>query len=97
MSGMLLADWFNGAAGRTVPVADAARILDTVSASPSLQVWMQTAQVGSLIGSALFEQERERYGGNAELQFRPTDRLEIIARPPGAAQERHLDWVAKHP
>lgn len=39
----------------------------------------QTAQIGSLIGSALFEQERERYGGNAELQFRPTDNLEIIA------------------
>ncbi len=39
----------------------------------------QTAQVGSLIGSALFQQERERYGGNAELQFRPSANLEIVA------------------
>ena len=37
----------------------------------------QTAQIPSLIGSALFQQERERYGGNIALQFRPTDRLEI--------------------
>lgn len=34
-------------------------------------------QVPSLIGSALFEQERERRAFNAELQFRPTDRLEL--------------------
>ena len=39
----------------------------------------QTAQIGSLLGSALFQQERERYGGNAELQFRPSDRVEIVA------------------
>ncbi|MDV3457135.1 TonB-dependent receptor [Sphingomonas sp. HF-S4] len=39
----------------------------------------QTAQVPSLIGSALFQQERERYGGNIELQFKPSDDLEIIA------------------
>jgi iron complex outermembrane recepter protein len=39
----------------------------------------QSAQIPSLIGSALFEQERERYGGNLELQFRPSDRLEIKA------------------
>ncbi|MGY4395629.1 iron complex outermembrane receptor protein [Sphingomonas sp. UYAg733] len=37
----------------------------------------QTAQVPSLIGSALFQQERERYGGNIALQFRPSDDLEI--------------------
>jgi len=36
-------------------------------------------QYPSLIGSALFEQERERYGGNIELQFRPSDRLEVKA------------------
>lgn len=35
------------------------------------------ALVPSLIGSALFVQERERYGGNIGLQFRPSDRLEI--------------------
>ena len=39
----------------------------------------QTAQIGSLIGSALFRQTRERYGANAELQFRPSDQLEIVA------------------
>ena len=39
----------------------------------------QTAQVASLIGSALFQQERERYGGNVELQFKPSDQLEVIA------------------
>ena len=33
--------------------------------------------VPSLIGSALFQQERERKGFNAEIQFRPTDRLEV--------------------
>lgn len=37
----------------------------------------QTAQIPSLIGSALFKQERKRYGGNLALQFRPTDALEI--------------------
>jgi iron complex outermembrane receptor protein len=35
------------------------------------------AQIPSLIGSALFQQERERYGGNAAIQFRPNDQLEI--------------------
>lgn len=35
------------------------------------------ALIPSLIGSALFVQERERYGGNIGLQFRPSDRLEI--------------------
>ncbi|QIK78584.1 TonB-dependent receptor [Sphingomonas piscis] len=33
--------------------------------------------VPSLIGSALFKQERERYGANVGLQFKPTDDLEI--------------------
>ncbi|WP_156679656.1 TonB-dependent receptor [Sphingomonas profundi] len=37
----------------------------------------QTAQIPSLIGSALFQQKRERYGGNVELQFKPSDRLEL--------------------
>ena len=35
------------------------------------------ALLPSLIGSALFVQERERYGGNIALQFRPSDSLEI--------------------
>ncbi len=33
--------------------------------------------VPTLIGSALFQQERERYGGNIGIQFRPSDALEI--------------------
>ena len=36
-----------------------------------------TADVPSLIGSALFQQNRERYGGNIGIQFRPSDRLEV--------------------
>jgi hypothetical protein len=39
MSGLLLADWFNGASATIVPIADATRILDTISADPSLTVW----------------------------------------------------------
>ena len=35
------------------------------------------AQVPSLIGSTLFQQNRERYGGNIGIQFKPTDTLEI--------------------
>ena len=37
----------------------------------------ETVQVPGLIGSALFQQERERYGGNIGVQFRPTNALEI--------------------
>ena len=36
-----------------------------------------TALVPSLIGSAIFQQERERYGGNIGIQFRPSDAFEI--------------------
>ena len=35
------------------------------------------ALIPSLIGSALFVQERERYGGNIGIQFRPSDDLEV--------------------
>ncbi len=35
------------------------------------------ALVPGLIGSALFTQDRERYGGNLAVQFRPSDTLEI--------------------
>jgi iron complex outermembrane receptor protein len=35
------------------------------------------ALIPSLIGSALFQQERERYGGNIGIQFRPSDSLEV--------------------
>ena len=42
-------------------------------------VGSQTAQIPSLIGSALFQQKRERYGGHVELQYKPSDRLEVVA------------------
>lgn len=35
------------------------------------------ALVPTLIGSTMFEQERERFGGNIGIQFRPSDALEI--------------------
>lgn len=35
------------------------------------------AQIPSLIGSALFQQDRERYGGNATIQIRPSDAFEV--------------------
>jgi iron complex outermembrane receptor protein len=35
------------------------------------------ALIPGLIGSALFQQERERLGGNAAIQFRPSDALEV--------------------
>lgn len=46
---------------------------------PATSTSGQNGQVGSLIGSALFQQDRVRYGGNAELQFKPSDNLEIVA------------------
>lgn len=36
-----------------------------------------TANVPTLIGSTIFKQDRERYGGNIGVQFRPSDTLEI--------------------
>lgn len=44
---------------------------------PGLDPAGQGRQVPVLIGSALFQQERERFGGNVELQFRPSDNLEF--------------------
>jgi len=35
------------------------------------------AAIPGLIGSALFQQDRERYGGNIGVQFRPSDALEV--------------------
>lgn len=37
----------------------------------------QTVKAPALIGSALFLQERERYGGNIGIQFSPSDALDI--------------------
>jgi iron complex outermembrane receptor protein len=37
----------------------------------------QNVQIPTLIGSALFRQDRERYGANVGIQFRPSDALEI--------------------
>ena len=35
------------------------------------------AEIPSLIGSALFQQDRERWGGNIGIQVRPSDRFEV--------------------
>jgi iron complex outermembrane receptor protein len=35
------------------------------------------AQIPGLIGSALFQQDRERWGGNIGIQLRPSDQLEV--------------------
>lgn len=43
----------------------------------SYTVGGQTVQAPSLIGSALFRQERERYGANLGIQFRPSDDFDI--------------------
>ena len=51
----------------------------TTAVNPAFNPALVGKQYGSLIGSALFQQERERYGGNVELQFKPTDNLEIVA------------------
>ncbi len=37
----------------------------------------QSALVPTLIGSTMFEQDRERYGANIGIQFRPSDELEV--------------------
>ncbi|SEN72047.1 iron complex outermembrane recepter protein [Sphingomonas gellani] len=37
----------------------------------------QAVQVPNLIGSALFKQDRERFGGNIGVQFRPSESLEV--------------------
>ncbi|GAA2395402.1 hypothetical protein [Nonomuraea africana] len=50
MSGMLLSDWFTGAMPNTVPLADAAKVFDTVTADPSLALWRLT---GILCGVAM--------------------------------------------
>ncbi|MDF5754986.1 hypothetical protein [Spongiactinospora sp. TRM90649] len=50
MSGMLLSDWFTGAMPNAVPLADAARVFDTVTADPSLALWRLS---GILFGVAM--------------------------------------------
>lgn len=47
--------------------------------NPGYNAALAGTQYASLIGSALFQQERERYGGNVEVQIKPSDRLEIVA------------------
>jgi iron complex outermembrane receptor protein len=53
---------------------DGVEVLGYFDADPSDAA---TLLAPSLIGSALFQQERERKGGNLGIQFRPTDTLEI--------------------
>lgn len=61
------------------PAGAPAGTLPTTVPNPSFNAALVGTQFPSLIGSALFQQERERYGGNIELQFKPTDQLEVIA------------------
>jgi iron complex outermembrane receptor protein len=46
-------------------------------ATPANEDPSGNALIPSLIGSALFLQERERYGGNIGIQYRPSDALEV--------------------
>ncbi len=46
-------------------------------ATPADETVAGGAQIPSLIGSALFKQERERYGGNIGIQVRPSDQFEV--------------------
>ena len=52
---------------------DGVEVLGYFDADPSAN----TLLAPSLIGSALFQQERERYGGNFELQLKPADNLDV--------------------
>ena len=53
---------------------DGVEVLGYFDANPSATA---TLQAPSLIGSALFQQERIRKGGNISLQFRPSDIVDI--------------------
>src|SRR3546814_17426423 len=50
---------------------------DVCSSDLSFPVGGGDALVPTLIGSTMFEQNRERYGANIGIQFRPSDALEI--------------------
>ncbi|MET9063564.1 hypothetical protein [Streptosporangium sandarakinum] len=50
MSGMLLSDWFTTVMPNAVPLADAVKVFDTVTADPTLAVWRLT---GILCGVAM--------------------------------------------
>ena len=52
-----------------ISVATASRLSATIDADP----WPPDVLVPSLIGSALFQQERKRTGGNFAFQFQPSD------------------------
>lgn len=51
--------------------------IEVLGYDPGLDPTGQGRQVPVLIGSALFLQKRERFGGNLEIQFRPSDNLEF--------------------
>src|SRR3546814_13694442 len=60
-----------------------------------------TNGVPTLIGSPLFTQERERYGANNGLQFRPSDAIEINVTGPYSRfnadnfNQNYLAWPAR--
>ena len=51
--------------------------IEVLGYDPGLDPTGQGRQLPVLIGSALFLQQRERIGGNLEIQFRPSDDLEF--------------------
>ena len=51
--------------------------IEVLGYDPGLDPTDQGRLVPTLIGSPLFQQDRERIGGNIELQFRPNEQVEI--------------------
>ena len=49
MSGLLLLDWYNSAAGRTVGAGQGGAIMDVVDASVSMSVWLDSAKVAAIV------------------------------------------------
>ncbi|SEP57754.1 hypothetical protein [Microlunatus flavus] len=49
MSGLLLADWSDGAAGRIVPLDQAVAILEAMDGSVSMAIWLSSAKVLAIV------------------------------------------------
>lgn len=49
LSGLLLLDWFNSAAGNTVGAEQGAAIMEVVDSAPSMLIWLGTAKVGAIV------------------------------------------------
>ncbi|MGW5265777.1 hypothetical protein ACWEQG_32785 [Microbispora sp. NPDC004025] len=49
MSGLLLSDWFTGTMPDVVPLGDAVRVFDQVTADPSLNAWRLSGMAGGVL------------------------------------------------